>query len=393
MRCVPLLWWTQVVVFAHLHPRWLVDLAAALTVLLWLYLLLWRGFFWWMREADLGRGPAPPRRVAIVIPARDEARVVGQAVASVAAQDYAGPFEIFLVDDHSADDTAEIAHQAGVRVLSAAPLPDGWTGKLWALSEGLREAGRFSPDYFLLTDADVVHAPDSLARLVALAEAGRYDLASLMVQLRCETLAERALIPAFVFFFFKLYPPRWIASAKRSTAGAAGGCILVRREALERIGGIAAIRGELIDDCALAKAVKRTGGRIWLGLTSATRSIREHGTFAETGRMISRSAFTQLRYSTLLLAGTVAGMFAIYLLAPVLLLGFGSWLAALAWLMMMAAYVPVLRLYRRSLLWAPALPLVALFYTAATVHSALRYWRGRGGVWKGRAQAARGTER
>lgn len=380
-------------VFAHLLTHGLVDLAAGLAVLLWIYLLVGRGFFWWMREASLPRGPAPRRRVAVVIPARDEALVLGPALASLAAQDYAGPFEIFLVDDHSTDDTAGIARQVGVRVLSAAPLPDDWTGKLWALAEGVREASEISPDYFLFTDADIVHAPGNLVGLVALAEAGGYDLTSLMVHLRCETLAERALIPAFVFFFFKLCPPRWIASAKHSTAGAAGGCILIRRDALDRIGGIAAIRGELIDDCALAKAVKQTGGRIWLGLTSATRSIREYGTFAAVGSMISRSAFTQLRYSALLLAGTVLGMSAIYLLPPVLLFCYGSWLAALACLMMMAAYVPVLRLYRRSLLWAPALPLIALFYTAATFHSALRYWSGRGGAWKGRAQAARGTER
>ena len=365
------------------------EVAAAITVLLWIYLLLGRGFFWWMQEARLPRGPAPPRRVAVVIPARDEAQVVGQALASLAAQDYTGPFEIYLVDDHSTDGTAGIARQAGVHVLGAAPLPDGWTGKLWALSEGVREASRLSPDYFLFTDADIVHAPGNLAGLVALAEDGGYDLTSLMVQLRCETLAERALIPAFVFFFFKLCPPRWIASAKHPTVGAAGGCILIRRAAIERIGGIAAIRGELIDDCALAAAVKRTGGRVWLGLTSATRSVREYGSFAEVGRMISRSAFTQLRYSALLLAGTILGMSATYLLPPVLLFGYGSWLAALAWLLMMAAYLPVLRLYRRSLLWAPALPLIALFYTAATVHSALRYWSGRGGAWKGRAQAAR----
>ena len=369
------------------------GIAAALTVLLWIYLLLGRGLFWRMREARFSRGPVPARRVAVVIPARDEAEAVGEALASLVAQDYAGPFEIFLVDDHSTDSTAAIAHRAGVRVLSASPLPDGWTGKLWALSEGVREAERSSPDYFLFTDADIVHAPGNLAGLVALAEEGGYDLTSLMVQLRCETLAERALIPAFVFFFFKLCPPRWIASAKHSTAGAAGGCILIRREALDRIGGIAAVRGELIDDCALAQAVKRSGGRIWLGLTSETRSIREYGTFAEVGRMISRSAFTQLRYSALLLAGTILGMSAIYLLPPVLLLGYRAWLAALAWLMMMLAYAPVLRLYRRSLLWAPALPLIALFYTAATVHSALCYWRGRGGAWKGRAQAARGAAR
>ena len=360
---------------------------AALVVLVWLYLLLGRGFFWWTREAQFSSGPAPLRRVAVVIPARNEAPLIAKAVASLAAQDYGGPFEIFVVDDHSTDATAEAA--LGAHVVAAGPLPDGWTGKLWAVSEGVRAAAAFEADYFLLTDADIVHAPGNLSRLVAHAEAGGYDLASLMVELRCETLAERALIPAFVFFFLKLYPPRWIASSTHATAGAAGGCMLVRRDALERIGGIAAIRGELIDDCALAKAVKRGGGRVWLGLTSQARSIRQYSSFAEVGRMISRTAFTQLGYSPLLLAGTVLGMSAIYLLPPVLALGFRSWLAALAWLMMMVAYAPVLRLYRRSLVWAPALPLVALFYTAATVASAVQYWMGSGGAWKGRAQAGR----
>jgi len=360
---------------------------AAVVALIWLYLLLGRGFFWWTREARFASGPAPRRRVAVVIPARNEALLIGRAVASLAAQDYGGPFDIFVVDDHSTDATAQAA--CGANVVAAGPLPDGWTGKLWAVSEGVRAAAAFRPDYFLFTDADVVHAPGNLSRLVAHAEAGGYDLASLMVELRCETLAERALIPAFVFFFLKLYPPHWIASAKHSTAGAAGGCILIRRDALERIGGIAAIRGELIDDCALARAVKRSDGRVWLGLTSQARSIRQYSTFAEVGRMISRTAFTQLGYSPLLLAGTVLGMAAIYLLPPVLALGFRSWLAALAWLMMMAAYAPVLRLYRRSPLWAPALPLIALFYTAATVVSAVEYWMGRGGAWKGRTQAGR----
>ena len=364
-----------------------VDAAALAVAVIWLYLLVGRGYFWWTREAQLASRPAPPRRVAVVIPARNEAPLIGKAVASLAAQDYPGPFEVFVVDDHSTDGTAEAA--LGAHVVAAGPLPDGWTGKLWAVAEGIRAAAAFEADYFLFTDADVVHAPGNLSRLVAHAEAGGFDLASLMVELRCEALAERALIPAFVFFFLKLYPPRWIASSKHATAGAAGGCILVRRDALERIGGIAAIRGELIDDCALAKAVKRGGGRVWLGLTSQARSIRQYASFAEVGRMISRTAFTQLGYSSLLLAGTVLGMATIYLLPPVLALGFRSWLAALAWLVMMVAYTPVLRLSRRSLAWAPALPLVALFYTAATVASAVQYWMGRGGAWKGRTQAGR----
>jgi hopene-associated glycosyltransferase HpnB len=364
-----------------------VEIAAGVTLAVWLYLLLGRGFFWLVRTAEMRGGAAAARRVAVVIPARNEAGVVGKAVASVVAQEYGGPVEIFVVDDHSTDGTAEAASLA--RVVSAGPLPEGWTGKVWAVSEGVRAAAVFRPDYFLFTDADVVHDSGNLGRLVARAEAGGYDLASLMVELRCETLAERALIPAFVFFFLKLYPPRWIASAKHSTAGAAGGCLLIRREALEHIGGVAAIRRELIDDCALAKAVKRSGGKVWLGVTSATRSVREYGTFGEVGSMIARTAFTQLGYSPALLAATVVGMLAIYLLPPVLALGFGSWMAAVAWVLMMAAYSPVLRLYRRSPAWVVALPVVALFYTGATVVSALEYSRGRGGVWKGRAQAGR----
>ena len=248
------------------------------------------------------------------------------------------------------------------------------------MSQGIEKAG--GADYLLLTDADIVHAPENLARLVGRAERGGFDLVSYMATLHCETRAERALIPAFVFFFFLLYPPRW-------GTGAAGGCMLIRRAALERIGGIAAIRGELIDDCALAAAVRRTGGRVWLGLSRDTLSIRPYETFAEIGRMISRSAFTQLRHSAWLLAGTVAGLLFTYVLPPVLAIG-GSWWGAAAWGMMSVAYFPALRFYRRSPLWAPLLPLVAVFYMGATVNSAVEYWRGRGGVWKGRVQDRRG---
>jgi hopene-associated glycosyltransferase HpnB len=242
-----------------------------------------------------------------------------------------------------------------------------------------------APDYLLLTDADIVHPPQNLDGLVSRAESG-YDLVSYMATLRCDSLAERALIPAFVFFFFLLYPPAWIRNPRRKTAGAAGGCILIRREMLDRIGGIAAIRGELIDDCALARAVKRTGGRVWLGLSESTRSIRDYATFSEIGRMISRTAFTQLRYSALLLAGTVFGLAFAYWL-PVALTLAGQPLGAAAWLLMSICYWPALRFYGRSPLWAPLLPIVAAFYMACTVHSAVQYWRGTGGLWKGRVQA------
>jgi hopene-associated glycosyltransferase HpnB len=328
----------------------------------------------------------------VVIPARNEAPVVGRAIASLLAQNYPGPLRVFLVDDHSTDRTIAAAgtHER-LTIVQARPLPDGWTGKLWAISEGLEHAASQQPDYFLFTDADIIHSPSNIAGLVTRAEVHNLDLASYMVLLQCRTLPEHALIPAFVFFFFKLYPPAWIARPDRKTAGAAGGCILIRASALARIGGIAAIRGELIDDCALARAVKQTGGGIWLGLTRETRSIRDYTTFAEIRSMIARTAFTQLGYSDALLLGTILVMAVIYLAPPLLLLT-GDPIAAVfgvaAWLLMSVSYVPTLRLYNRSIAWAPLLPRVALFYMVATVDSALRYWTGRGGQWKGRVHTA-----
>ena len=355
---------------------------------LWIYLFLGRGMFWRIREetavgdptyadpaANAGWAPV----VAAVVPARNEAAVVARAVESLAKQDYPGVFHIVLADDQSDDGTAAIARAAApaskLTVFEAAPLPEGWTGKLWAVAQGVDRAARLQPDYFLLTDADIVHAPANLSELVARAESG-YDLVSFMAKLRCESLAERALVPAFVFFFFMLYPPAW-------GTGAAGGCMLLRRQMLERIGGIESIRGELIDDCALARAVRRAGGRVWLGLGAGTRSIRAYGSFSEVERMISRSAFAQLRYSTWLLAGTVGGLLLVFA-APVVLALAGSWWGWSAWALMTLMYLPILRFYRVSPLWAPLLPVTSLFYLAATVHSAILHRRGRGGRWKGR---------
>jgi hopene-associated glycosyltransferase HpnB len=298
---------------------------------------------------------------------------------------------VIVVDDSSDDGTADVARAAGATVVTARPLPPGWSGKLWAVSEGIRSAAADRPEYWLLTDADIVHPPDAVAGLVARARSGDYHLVSYMATLECRTVAEQALIPAFVFFFFMLYPPAWIRNPRRRTAGAAGGCMLVRREALERIGGIERIRGELIDDCALAREVKRSGGKVWLGLSARTRSVRSYRTFGEIGRMISRTAFTQLGHSWWLLAGAVAGL-AITYLAPSLLTLFGppgaaKGMGALAWLLMSAAYLPSVRYYRRPWFWAMMLPAIALFYLAATVLSGVAWARGRGGMWKGRAHA------
>jgi hopene-associated glycosyltransferase HpnB len=296
-----------------------------------------------------------------------------------------------------------------VRVVNASALPQGWTGKLWALNEGVSSWGATNsgasetgvkaatsevPAYYWFTDADVMHAPDTLRRLVARAERDKLDLASLMVLLQSKTFPERALIPAFLYFFLMLYPPQWIADEELATAGAAGGCILLKRVALARIGGLAAIRGEVIDDCALAKAVKANGGKVWMGLTRKSTSLRAYGTFAEIRDLIARTAFTQLRYSAVLLAGTLLGMFLTYM-APVILIfaqdSAARTLGFVAWLLMTLSFLPTVRFYRLSVVWAPLLPLTAVFYTYATWLSAIRYWMGKGGLWKGRAQAQRGV--
>ena len=367
----------------------------AVSLAIWLVLLLARGGFWRFRdliEFDPLPPAAPSPAVAAVIPARDEVGVIGQAIHSLLRSEYGGALRVFVVDDHSSDGTADVARNAGdrVTVIASRPLPPGWSGKVWAQAQGVDAALAANPEFVLLTDADIVHAPANVARLVARAQRDRLDIASVMVRLHCRTLAERLTVPAFVFFFFKLYPPAWIANPRSRVAGAAGGCILIRPEALTRIGGIASIRGELIDDCALARRVKSTGGRIWLGLSRDTTSVRPYADFADVRSMIARTAFTQLRHSGALLAGTLIGMALVYLAPPLLLLA-PDWrariLGAIAWLIMTATCIPALRFYGQPLLLAPLLPLTAAFYSFATLESALHYWRGSGGRWKGRAQA------
>ena len=379
---------------------------ASISIGIWLYLAVARGAFWRLRKFDddntqYGVPSAWPAVVAVV-PARNEAATIAQTLTSLLNQNYAGEFSVVLVDDHSEDATAQIARQTArerdaesrISIRLAPPLPPGWTGKLWALNEGISQAASATPTYYWFTDADIVHAPDTLRRLVARAECNHLDLASLMVLLQAKTLPERALIPAFLFFFLKLYPPRWIADPKARTAGAAGGCILLRSEALQRMGGLAAIRNEVIDDCALARAVKRSDGRLWMGLTRASISLRAYTTFAETRDMIARTAFTQLRYSPLLLLGTLAAMFLTYLAPAAILFAFAHQpaaqiLGACTWLLMSRLYLPTIRFYRLSPAWAVTLPLTALFYSYATFLSAVRYHLGRGAQWKGRSQAHR----
>ena len=374
--------------------------AGLLAFATWVYLLVFRGAFWRLEHDD--RAPAdaaPARRVVAVIPARDEADVIAAAVSSLLGQDYPGRLDIVIVDDHSSDGTGAVARAAAaaagaaerVTVIAAAPVPAGWTGKLWAVRQGTAIAAELRPDYLLLTDADIVHAGDNLRRLIARAESGRYDLVSLMVRLHCRGLWERLLVPAFVFFFFKLYPPRWVADSARDIAAAAGGCMLLRGEMLQRIGGVDSIRDEIIDDCALARRVKAVG-RVWLGIADETRSVRPYGSWRPLWNMISRCAFAQLNYSTGILLVLMAGMAVTYLVPPLLVLLSGSRLAmtlgGAAWLAMAVSFLPMLKLYRCPPLMALLLPLIAAFYMAATLASAVQFWRGRGGAWKGRFQAA-----
>lgn len=371
---------------------------AAITLCAWLYLFFGRGFFW---RVDLARqdGPEPgPALVTVVVPARNEAAVVARSVTSLLNQQGKQSVHIFLIDDNSSDNTAEVARSTAesigkpdcLTVISGKPLPAGWSGKLWAIQQGVDCATRLNPDFLLLTDADIEHGPLSVATLCRIANSGSFDLVSFMVKLYCRSLAERALIPAFVYFFFQLYPPRWIRSPKHKIAAAAGGSILIRPEALEHAGGIEAIHTEIIDDCAMARAVKRSGGKVWLGLSDETRSIRPYGSFAEIGRMISRNAFNQLQHSTVLLFGALLGMSVVYLLPPAVSLLSrnlpAELVAGFAWLLMTVSYLPLLRFYRLMPAWSLALPLIAIFYMGASFHSAFRYWIGQGGEWKGRVQ-------
>jgi hopene-associated glycosyltransferase HpnB len=382
---------------------------ALLSMAAWAYLLFGRGWFWLGRERDdsvpsandatLGIAPKSWPAVVAIIPARDEADVIADSVGSLLRQDYGGPFSVVVVDDQSADGTAAAASAAAsvagaadrLRIVAGTGVAPGWTGKLWAMRQGLSavEAGAAAPEFILFSDADIAYAPHVLARLVTIARARNSVLTSLMVKLRCESAAERWLVPAFVFFFQMLYPFAWVNDFRRRTAAAAGGCMLARRETLAAAGGLEALRGAIIDDCALGATMKQEGP-IWLGLTESVRSLRAYPALADFRRMVARSAFAELRYSPLRLAGAVAGMAVVYLAPPLLAIfahGPARAAGSLAWAMMALALAPTLRLYRRPLAGGLALPAIAAAYVAFTLDSAMQYWRGRGGYWKGRIQA------
>jgi glycosyltransferase involved in cell wall biosynthesis len=375
-----------------------------LSLVIWLFLILFWGQFWRVnhqleanKDKDIDNNILPT--VCVIIPARNEADVIPVSLRSLLLQDYPGKFTIFLVDDQSSDGTANVAQEVAhnldktqqLQIVTSTSLPPGWTGKLWAMEQGLQTASTLTPDYFLLTDADIEHDPSNLRRLVAKAEAQKLDLVSIMVRLRCQSFWEQLLIPAFVFFFQKLYPFSWVNNPKKANAAAAGGCILIHSEALNRIGGLQIIRQALIDDCSLAKAVKSTHGKIWLGLSTLTYSLRPYDSLKTIWDMVARSAYTQLNYSPFLLIGSLLGMTLVYLLPPIAIifgLVLGNWIITLisfiGYLLMTFAYFPIIRFYKCSPVFAFSLPIIAFLYTSMTIDSALQHWQGRGGAWKGR---------
>lgn len=372
---------------------------ASLALGIWLYLLLWRGWFWLGRERDdteIVRLYTPPS-VAIVVPARNEADTIAQSVTSLLRQDYPA-FSLVLVDDNSDDGTAEVARRVAaalgagekLTIVPGAALPKDWTGKLFAVKQGIEAAEKaFAPKYLMLTDADIVHAPDTLRWLAAQAEAEQLVLTSLTARWRCENLAERVHIPAFIYYFQMLYPFAWVNQPDHPMAGAAGGCMLVRTDALRAAGGIDVIRDALIDDCALAREMKRQGP-IWLGLTDRVQSIRPYTSWGDIRRMVARSAYAQLNYSPLMLAGTVAGLALTYLVPPFMAFFASGWaqvFGAVTWALMALSFQPILRFYRLSPLWGVALPAISFLFMLYTLDSAYQYAAGKGGAWKGRVQA------
>ena len=389
----------------------ILTIIVSLSLVIWIYLLLFRGKFWLSNQRineqlqPLTQYPS----VCAVIPARNEADVLPISLKSLLNQDYPGNLSIILVDDQSDDNTGNVAQEIAnncqksqqLQVISGQPLAEGWSGKLWAMKQGIEQANKLDnkPDYLLLTDADIEHHDSNLKELVKQAEIEKLAMTSLMVKLRCDSFWEQFLIPAFVFFFEKLYPFSWVNNPKNKMAAAAGGCILIRRQILEEIGGIEVVKQALIDDCSLAAAVKaklqedrqNIKQGIWLGLSEKTLSLRPYENLDSIWNMVARTAYTQLNYSPLLLIGTLLGFTIVYLVAPIgLIMGLiiqntvMTILGGITWLLMSISYLPTLKLYQCSLLWSLTLPLIGLLYGLMTLDSAWRHWRGKGGGWKGR---------
>lgn len=371
-----------------------------LSLAAWSGLALLRGRFWQVAPVLPAATDLAPCRVTVVIPARNEEEHLAECLESLLQQRIAADLHLIVVDDNSTDRTASLVSEAAsrdarVQLVKGKPLPAGWSGKLWAVSQGLEQPHALAAEFLLLTDADILHGSEHLAQLVGAAQREGLEMVSEMVRLRTESMAERATIPAFVFFFAMLYPFRWVSNPSRPEAAAAGGTMLLTGAAIRRVGGMASIRGALIDDVALGREVKRGGHRIWLGHAENALSLRRYPGFTDVWNMVARTAFVQLRFSPLLLAGTGLGMLVLYA-APVALAALGRGrtrrLGLASWGSMALLFQPTLRHYRRSSWWGPALPAIALFYLGATLDSALRHYRGQGGGWKGRVYPQRSAD-
>ena len=367
---------------------------AGLSLIIWLLLKFFRGGFW---RADqflsqsgwLRKWPA----VVVIIPARNEEQTISDAVTSLAEQDYPGSIHIVVVDDESSDATQSlVGNWPNLHVIQGVALPKGWTGKLWAVQQGLNYVKAHLPSatFILMTDADIKHGRKNIRELVFKAESESLHLVSLMVMLRTKSFWEKLLIPAFVFFFQKLYPFSWVNDPKKKTAAAAGGCILIRRQTLVPADSLKTVRDHLIDDCAIGKEIKARGP-IWLGITKETHSLRAYQSLQDVWNMVTRNAFRQLGYSSIALIVTVVGMVLTYLVPPITLFyGFinnhyaVAFIGGLAWIIMSLAYMPTLRYYGEKSWWVFWLPVAATLYTLMTFSSALRHWQGHGSVWKGR---------
>jgi hopene-associated glycosyltransferase HpnB len=383
----------------------LLFLITTFSLAAWLYLTFGHGRFWHAdqrlrRDMPISHQVTQWPTVVTIVPARNEADVIERTLRSLLEQDYPGEFHVVMVDDQSDDRTGDIARQLAIEhpagahltVKAAEDRPSGWLGKMWAVHTGLQFAEKHWPDaaYRYLTDADIEHSRGNLRELVSKAEFEGLDLVSLMVRLHCQHAWEKLLIPAFVYFFQQVYPFPLINNPHSHVGGAAGGCMLVRNRTLKQVGGMAAIRGEVIDDCALGLKIKRIG-KIWIGLTDSEHSIRPYVGLADIWAMVTRTAYTQLRYSPLILVGTVIGLALVYLFPPLVTL---TWplhgnaptggLAVFAWLIMMSTFQPTLRLYALAPIYGVVLPVAALLYLVMTVDSARRHWLKIGGQWKGR---------
>ena len=415
---------------------WLIlSLLGTVSVLIWLAILLHPARPWDARPVgeDAPEPPTPAAwpAVAVLVPARNEAESLPKTLPALLTQEYPGPFHVVLVDDRSTDGTADVARRVAeqhgtagrLQVVTGAPLPEGWAGKVWAMEQAAAHCGLQiadcgssggsmadpqsvirNPQYLLLTDADILHAPDSLRRLVAESEAAALALNSRMARLRCKSRAERLLIPPFVFFFNLLYPMRQANDPRHRLAAAAGGCVLLKSEALARAGGFAAIKGEVIDDVNLARRVKAAGGALRLALSRrAVASLRVYETLGSVWRMVRRSAFTELKHSYLRLAVVLLGLVLTFAVPPVLLaagvaalaLGLAGadevplvWAGAiafkgcLAWALMTAAFRPTVSFYELRTAWAWTLPLSGMLYGAMTLDSALRHAFGAESQWR-----------